>query len=94
MADMPKENDIHIYNYADDITLSCIGEDTRMVKRKMQTYLNKLVTWLEGNGFTIETTKCKMQIYTKKKKVDDLSSKSEKFLAPKGKGKSVAGSYI
>ena len=91
MADMPKENDIHIYNYADDITLSCIGEDTRMVKRKMQTYLNKLVTWLEGDGFTIETTKCKMQIYTKKKKVDDCLLKVKNFWLPKVKVKVLLG---
>ena len=91
MADMPTDNEIKIYNYADDITLACIGDNIRNLKQKMQTYLNKLVTWLENDGFIVETTKCEMQIYTGKKKTSDCLLKVKNFWLPKVKKKVLLG---
>ena len=69
LADMPTDNWIESYCYADDLTFSITGENINDITRKMQRYINKLVDWVEGWGMQVSQLKCSMQIYSRSRNI-------------------------
>ena len=67
MTDMPEDDDIQLYVYADDVTLSCSGCNVQLIKDKLQTYLNRFDEWCNRWGLILSPTKTTMQWYGKKK---------------------------
>ena len=67
MQDMPLDDKVQIYTFADDITLSCSGSNIAEVTSDMQSYLDSLGWWLEEWNFTINSSKTKMQFFTRKR---------------------------
>ncbi|GFV02316.1 putative RNA-directed DNA polymerase from transposon X-element, partial [Trichonephila clavipes] len=43
--------------YVDDLQVSCQGSDMRLIERKLQTTVNRLVKWCDQNGHTISPSK-------------------------------------
>ena len=48
------DNDIDIYNYADDNSLLCAGSDYENVKHKLLHNVNKVVEWFQGNHMKVK----------------------------------------
>ena len=67
MQDMPLDDDVQIYTFADDITLACSGSVLDTVVEKMQTYLDSLGWWFDEWKFTVNIAKTKMQFFTRKR---------------------------
>lgn len=67
MADIPRTEGVDLYIYADDITISCTGENMGVVTRKLQSYLNKFVEWTQEWGLIVNPLKSKMQHFSKKR---------------------------
>ena len=67
LGDMPEEDGVQKHIYADDITLTCYGRDTREVKKTIQNYLKKFLTWTERWGLQLNIGKTYMQYYTRKR---------------------------
>ena len=44
---MPQNDDITLYIYADDITVTCVGRDPQIIRHKMQQCINQLIVWSE-----------------------------------------------
>ena len=70
LCDMPEENNISIYSFADDITISMSGKTVSSIRIAMQKYLDKLVNWLERWGMVVSPTKSSMQVFTKSRNKD------------------------
>ncbi|GFU20751.1 putative RNA-directed DNA polymerase from transposon BS [Trichonephila clavipes] len=43
--------------YVDDLQVSCQGSDMRLIERRLQTTVNRLVQWCDQNGHTISPSK-------------------------------------
>ncbi|GFT69252.1 probable RNA-directed DNA polymerase from transposon X-element [Trichonephila clavipes] len=43
--------------YVDDLQVSCLGSDMRLIERQLQTTVNRLVQWCDQNGHTISPSK-------------------------------------
>ncbi|GFY17497.1 putative RNA-directed DNA polymerase from transposon X-element [Trichonephila clavipes] len=43
--------------YVDDLQISCQGSDMRLIKRQLQTTVNRLVQWCDQNGHMISPSK-------------------------------------
>ena len=41
MSDIPQQEHITVYIYADDITVTCVASEPQFAKTKMQRYLNE-----------------------------------------------------
>ena len=67
MSDMPEEDGIKLYVYADDITISSSAKDVAEVKRRMDNYIKRLVGWAKEWGIEINPGKTSMQHYTKRR---------------------------
>jgi len=67
MQDMPLDDHVQIYTFADDITLACSGEDLGEIVSNMQTYLDGLGWWFEEWKFTVNNSKTKMQLFTRRR---------------------------
>ena len=67
MQDMPLDDNIHIYTFADDITLACSGPHLATVVSIMQTYLDSLGWWFDEWKFTVNSGKTKFQFFTRKR---------------------------
>jgi len=67
MQDMPLADKIQIYAFADDITLACSGPCLESVVSDMQSYLDTLGWWFDEWKFTVNSTKTKMQCFTRKR---------------------------
>ena len=67
MQDMPLDDKVQIYTFADDITLACSGPDLAAVVSDMQSYLDTLGWWFEEWKFTVNSTKTKLQFFTRKR---------------------------
>lgn len=67
LHDIPKEDDIELYIFADDITIAYTGNNTDEIEDKMQIYLDKLQSWFEDWGFLVNPSKTKMQFFTRKR---------------------------
>ena len=70
LMDIPQNEEIKFYSYADDMTLSIAGKDRALLRRKMQHYLNEVTKWLQDWGMVINKTKSVMQIFTRQRKLD------------------------
>ena len=51
------DDDINIYNYADDNSLLCSGSDYENVKSKLLHNVNKVVAWFQGNHMKVNPDK-------------------------------------
>lgn len=67
LYDIPKEDNIELYIFADDITIAFTGQNTEIVEQTLQAYLDRLHTWFEDWGFMVNPSKTKMQFYTRKR---------------------------
>ncbi|GFV12800.1 RNA-directed DNA polymerase from mobile element jockey, partial [Trichonephila clavipes] len=43
--------------YVDDLQISCLGSDMRLIERQLQTTVNRLVQWCDQNGHMISPSK-------------------------------------
>ena len=67
MSDLPSDDDVKKYIYADDITLTCCGKDLKLVKKKLQSYLSKFTDWIKDWGMVVNGGKTYMQYYTRRR---------------------------
>lgn len=67
MIDIPQDEHIQLYIYADDITISCRGTDPKIVQKRLQNYLNKFSLWTDSWGLTINPQKSVLQHFTNKR---------------------------
>ena len=67
MHDIPSNENIEIFVFADDITLICTGRETDDIQDKMQSYIDQLHEWFNHWGFLVNSTKTKMQFFTRRR---------------------------
>jgi ribonuclease HI len=67
LSDIPVDQNVDIYCYADDLTFSTSGKDLTTCTRVMQRYIERLVKWIEGWGLAVSQEKSSMQIFTSKR---------------------------
>ena len=67
MNDVPQEDDIDIFIYADDITVSCSDKNPTVAKKKMENYLKKLTKWIKSWGLILNPDKTIIQHFTRKR---------------------------
>lgn len=67
MHDIPQNENIKIYVFADDITLACTGNDTEYIQQTMQNYLSEIEEWFNHWQFTVNSSKTKMQYFTRRR---------------------------
>lgn len=68
MHDMPKDDNVEIYTFADDITLACSGNDLEEVQANMQAYIDILSSWFVEWKFVVNKAKTNMQLFTRRRK--------------------------
>lgn len=61
----------HIYNYADDNTISCTGEKIEDVKANMSIALDVMLDWFEMNGLKANPDKFQMIMFGRNMTFDD-----------------------
>ena len=66
------DNDVNIYNYADDNTLLCSGYDYETLKDKLLHNVNKVTSWFEDNHMQINPDKFKYTVFGKHVNVSNL----------------------
>jgi exonuclease III len=71
LSDMPIDNKIDIYCYADDLTFSARDKDIKVCTRDMQNYINRVVRWIEDWGFVVSQEKSIMQVFTTKRRMQN-----------------------
>ena len=67
LHDLPTQEDIQVYVFADDITIACSDTDPKIVQRKLQGYTDQLIHWTTKWGLKISSTKTKIQHFTRKR---------------------------
>ena len=67
LHDLPSQEGINVYVFADDITIACSDTNPDMVQRKLQKYTDQLKIWTTKWGLKISSTKTKVQHFTKKR---------------------------
>lgn len=67
LTDIPQQHDINLHIYADDITVTCIGNDIDEVKGRIQDYMDRFTKWSQDWGLQINPRKTVMQMYTRKR---------------------------
>lgn len=67
LHDLPKSEKVKTLSYADDITILSRASNLQEAHLNIQTFLNKLSTWLDKWKFTLNPSKCSFQIFTKKR---------------------------
>ena len=60
------DNDVDIYNYADDNSLVCSGYDYDDVKSKLLSNVNKVIKWFESNHMKVNEDKFQCIVFGKK----------------------------
>ena len=84
LQDIPRNEHVNLYLFADDITLTCSSTDVNSIQQTMQEYLETLKTWFDHWGFTINSTKTKMQFFTRRRiKPPELIYEQQKIEAVK-----------
>ena len=71
LQDIPTNDDVQMYIYADDITFSCSNKDPLAAQNTLQNYLNEFLTWTKEWGLKVNPEKSVMQYFTRKT-VNDL----------------------
>ena len=64
--DIPQESGIDLFAYADDITITCTGDNMPEVRNKLQKYLNTFDKWSEETGLIVNTSKTYIQYFTRR----------------------------
>ena len=59
------DDDIDIYNYADDNSMLCAGSDYENVKHKLLHNVNKVVEWFQGNHMKVNPDKFQCIVFGK-----------------------------
>ena len=85
---------INIFCYADDITITSTASNESQAKHYMQTYLNSLVRYIETWGLLINPKKTKMQIFHKQRKRKDCTLKIHGKTLPNVSTKKLLGVII
>ena len=60
------EDDVDVYNYADDNTFVCSGYDYESVKDKLIRNVNNVITWFESNNMMVNPDKFQFIVFGKK----------------------------
>ena len=68
MYDMPKDDCVETYIFADDITIACSGLNLDDIQENLQNYLDTLSSWFDGWKFVVNKTKTKIQYFTRSRK--------------------------
>jgi ribonuclease HI/exonuclease III len=82
LADLPIDENIEVYCYADDISFSTTNVSLKEGTRSMQKYINKIVSWLEGFGMVVSEEKSTMQVFTHKRKLDSCILRIKNKIIP------------
>ena len=67
MSDLPDNSIVESHIYADDITLTCYGNNLRAMCKVMQCYLEELNIWRKTWGMNINIGKTYMQYFTRRR---------------------------
>ena len=67
LSDVPCQQDIGLFIYADDITITCRKDTMKDAKDCMQMYLKEMFNWSVCWGVEISNAKTKMQYFTRKR---------------------------
>ena len=67
LQDIPLDDNVELFIFADDITVACTGDNTADIQKMMQDYLDRLTEWFEYWRFTVNSTKTKMQYFTRRR---------------------------
>jgi ribonuclease HI len=67
LGDIPIDSTVKIIIYADDITIMCRGQSLEVVRKNMQKYVDRLTLWLKKWKFTVNSSKCALQIFSKRR---------------------------
>ncbi|KAK2149047.1 hypothetical protein LSH36_471g06060 [Paralvinella palmiformis] len=60
-----EEDDVDVYNYADDNTFVCSGYDYESVKDKVVRNVNNVITWFESNNMMVNPDKFQCIVFGK-----------------------------
>jgi len=85
LSDIPEQDDIQCHVYADDITVTCVGNNIMDIKRKLQQYINTFMKWTEEWGLELNPNKTYMQIFTNKKVTAPVIRIKNHLIIPKDK---------
>ena len=91
IADLPEENGVESYNYADDLTFSVHGKDIKAITIKLQKYINKVVAWIESYGMVVCKKKSCLQIFTRSRRNLTSIIRVKNFAIPTEKEKRLLG---
>ena len=67
LSDVPSAPDVEVLMYADDITITCRGDNIEEVRQKVQNYIDDFQSWCEKWGMVISPQKTVFQYFTRKK---------------------------
>jgi hypothetical protein len=67
LSDIPQQDGINLHIYADDITVTCSGENITDIRDSLQEYIHTFVVWAETWGMIINPAKTVIQHYTRKR---------------------------
>ena len=73
LYDLPTNNKVKTITYADDITLVTSADSVQEARKNMQNYLNTLTSWFKKWKLTINPQKSTYQIFTKKRKITNIT---------------------
>ena len=69
VSDFPREEEVKVFMYADDVTITYIHDDPIQAKEIMENYIRKLDTWCKQWGLVINPGKTYMQVFSNKRNV-------------------------
>ena len=66
------EDNVDIYNYADDNTFVCSGYDYESVKDKVVRNVRNVITWFESNNMMVNPDKFQCIVFGKNENFDSF----------------------
>lgn len=72
LSDLPTSPHVKLVSYADDITCICTGVDFVETQFYMQSFLDRLTTWLTRWDLKVNPAKSSCQLYTRSRRVPPL----------------------
>ena len=67
LADIPQKDQIELYVYADDITITTTSKQAQVAQNRMLDYLKIFFEWASTWGLKINPGKTYLQHYTRKR---------------------------
>lgn len=67
LSDIPEQENIKLYIFADDITVVCTGTNLHDITNQMQNYLNRFYEWTVAWALSINPSKTFLQMFTRKR---------------------------